>query len=128
MVDEKNDKTDKTDKKDENINFDLLGEGKAKLADILNKVVATGVTAAFMTEEGVRNYLSDAKLPKDVLQGILAGASKSKDEITNRVSKEIIGIVNKIDWIGELSKFAEDHTFKITAEIDIKKKKKTENT
>jgi hypothetical protein len=53
---------------------------------------------------------------------ILAGASKSKDEITQRVSKEVISMIQKIDMAKEVSRFAETHKFKITAEIEIQKK------
>ena len=96
---------------------------KSILGETLKKVFTTGVSAAFMTEESIRNYLQELKLPKEILNLLLQSASKSKDEITQKVSKEIINIFNKIDWVSELAKFAEDHKFRITAEIDIVKKK-----
>lgn len=99
-------------------------EGKSLLGDTLKKVVSVGVSAAFMTEENIKAYLADLKLPKEVLNVLLQTAGKGKDEITRRVSNEIIGIVSKIDWVKELAKFAETHKFKITAEIDIVKKEK----
>lgn len=94
------------------------------LGDTLKKVFSVGVSAAFMTEEGIRKYLADLKLPKEILEALLSGANKSKEEITNRVAKEINGIISKIDWVQELSKFAETHRFKIKAEIEIEKKTK----
>src|SRR5687768_17149316 len=96
-------------------------EGKSLLGDTLKKVFATGVSAAFMTEESIRSYLGDLKLPKEIVSTLVQSALKSKDEITQRVSKEIIGIVSKIDWVKEMARFAETHKFKITAEIDIVK-------
>lgn len=105
------DSGDKDDKKD------------GMLGDAFKKVFSVGVSAAFMTEEGIRKYLGDIKLPKEILEALLAGASKSKEEITGRVAKEINGIISKIDWVQELSKFAETHKFKIKAEIEIEKKK-----
>ncbi|MBL7672393.1 MAG: hypothetical protein JNM39_18080 [Bdellovibrionaceae bacterium] len=101
---------------------DLVDEGKTLLTDTLKKVFATGVSAAFMTEENIRSYLGELKLPKEILSTLIQSASKSKDEITNRVSKEIIGIVSQIDWVKEIARFAEGHKFKISAEIDIIKK------
>lgn len=100
----------------------LLDEGKSLLGETLKKVFATGVSAAFMTEESIRTYLGDLKLPKEILGTLVQSASKSKDEITNRVSKEIIGLVSKIDWVKEMSKFAETHKFKVSVEVDIVKK------
>lgn len=96
---------------------------KNPLAETLKKVFATGVSAAFMTEEGIRSYLGELKLPKEILNIILQSANKSKDEITQRVTKEALQIMQKIDWVKEFSKFAENHKFKISAEIEITKKK-----
>ena len=95
---------------------------KTILGETVKKIFTAGVTAAFMTEESVRAYLAELKLPKEILGVIIQGANKSKEEITNRVSKEIIGIVQKIDFVKEASRFAETHKFKITAEIEIQKK------
>lgn len=97
---------------------------KALLGETLKKVFTTGVSAAFMTEESIRNYLQEIKLPKEILNILVQSANKSKDEITNKVTKEITQIFNKIDWVSELAKFAETHKFKISAEIDIVKKTK----
>lgn len=109
------------DKKDDN-------EAKSLVGDALKKVFSAGVSAAFMTEESIRSYLGDLKLPKEVLNVVLQTAGKSKDEITQRVSKEIIGIVSKIDWVKEFSRFAETHKFRISAEIDIIKKTNSDKT
>jgi hypothetical protein len=96
----------------------------AALGDTLKKVFAAGVSAAFMTEEGIRSYLTDLKLPKEFLNILLQQANKSKEELMSRVGKEISGVLSKIDVVNELSKFAENHKFKITAEIEIIKKDK----
>ncbi len=97
-------------------------DAKGLFSETLKKVFTTGVSAAFMTEESIRSYLQELKLPKEILNVLIQSANKSKDDITQRVSKEIIGIFQKIDWVSELSKFAENHKFKISAEIDIIKK------
>ena len=97
-------------------------ESKNIMGETLKKVLSVGVGAAFMTEESIRTYLGDLKLPKEILGILLQSANKGKDEITQRVSKELINIVSKIDWIKEVSRFAETHKFKISAEIDIVKK------
>ena len=99
-------------------------DDKNVLGDTLKKVFTAGVSAAFMTEESLRNYLGELKLPKEILSVLVQSANKSKDEITQRVAKEAIGIIQKIDFVKEFSKFAENHKFKITAEIDIIKKDK----
>lgn len=93
-----------------------------KMTEMLKKILTTGIGAAFMTEEHIRNYLSELKLPKDVIQFLLQGATKSKEELMNRVGNEVIKIVSKIDFVKEASRFVEEHKFRITAEIDVVKK------
>jgi hypothetical protein len=106
-------------KKNEGQGYD---EARGLFSETLKKVFTTGVSAAFMTEESIRTYLQELKLPKEILNVILQSANKSKDDITQKVSKEIVGIFSKIDWVSELSKFAENHKFRVSAEIDIIKK------
>ncbi|MBK9294487.1 MAG: hypothetical protein IPM57_08585 [Oligoflexia bacterium] len=91
------------------------------LVDVAKKLFTVGVSAAFMTEESIRNYVNDLKLPKEVLQFILNSAAKGKEELVQRVGKEISGLISHIDWVKEASKFAESHKFKIEIEIIPKK-------
>ncbi|MEK6554381.1 MAG: hypothetical protein AABZ31_04000 [Bdellovibrionota bacterium] len=93
-----------------------------KVVEVLKKILTTGIGAAFMTEEHIRSYLTDLKLPKDVIQLLLQGATKSKEELMNKVGNEVIKIVSKIDFVKEASRFVEEHKFRITAEIDVVKK------
>lgn len=93
-----------------------------KWSEVLKRVFAAGVSGAMLSEEAIRSYLQDVKLPKDVLGLIVAGAAKSKEEVAGRVTKEIIGLLRKVDIVQEISRFAEDHKFKITAEIEITRK------
>lgn len=95
-----------------------------KLGDTLKKMLAFGVSAAFMTEESIRSYVTDMKLPKETLNLLLTGAAKSKEELTNRVGKEISSIISKIDFVKEVSRFVEEHKFKVNAEIEVIKKDK----
>lgn len=93
-----------------------------KWSEVLKRVFAAGVSGAMLSEEAIRSYLQDVKLPKDVLGLIVAGAAKSKEEVAGRVTKEIIGLLRKVDIVQEISRFAEDHKFKVTAEIEITRK------
>jgi hypothetical protein len=97
----------------------VVGEG-------LKKLFAAGVSAAFLTEESVRSYLKDVKLPKEVLGLFLEGAAKSKEQLMNRVGNEVIAIIQKIDFVKEASRFVETHKFRVSAEVEVLKKDKTE--
>lgn len=98
------------------------------LGDTLKKVFSVGVSAAFMTEENIRQYLADLKLPKEILNALVQSAGRSKDEIANRVSNEVVKIISKIDFVKEVARFAETHKFKVTAEVEILKRDNTPET
>ena len=93
-----------------------------KIAEVVKRLLTAGIGAAFMTEETIRAYVSELKLPKDVLNYILQSASKSKEELMERVGNEIVRIVSKIDFVNEASKFVEEHKFKVSAEVEVIKK------
>jgi hypothetical protein len=97
-------------------------ESLPRWGETLKKVMSAGLGAAFMTEEHIRSYLADLKLPKDVIQVILQGASKSKDDLMNRIGNETIRLISKVDFVKEASRFVEEHKFKISAEVEIIKK------
>lgn len=116
---------------DQGDNFDELDEEELKkrgisITDIAKKVFAVGIGAAFLTEESIRNALGEFKLPKEILTTLIQNASKTRDVISNQVANEIIKIVNKIDFVKEASRFVEEHKFKISAEVEVTKKKSGE--
>ncbi len=117
----KDDKNPFENDSEEDIDSEASGVG-GKAKDVIKKLFMVGTAAAFMTEESVRQYLSELKLPKEVLNSLIQGANKSKEELIKRVSKEIIAIIRKINFVKEASYFIENHKFKINAEIEILKK------
>ena len=95
-----------------------------KLGDLFKKVLTTGVTAAFMTEEGVRAVLKDLPLPKDMVASLVDNAKSTKTEFVSSVKNELKTYLDKIDLSKELDKIVEKYDFQISATISLKKKKK----
>ncbi len=62
------------------------------------------------------------QLTKDLIQLVFKGAQKGKDELVDRVGTEVVNMVKKIDFVREVSRFAETHKFKVTAEIEVTRK------
>jgi hypothetical protein len=89
------------------------------ILEAVKKIFSVGVGAAFLTEESIRNYLADLKLPKDAISFILQSANKGKEELVNRVGKEIGALLKHTDFVNEVSRFASNHKFKISAEIEV---------
>jgi hypothetical protein len=125
MVGKKEQKRHEDEERDESSE-----ESRGLLGETLKKVFTAGVGAAFMTEENIRAYLAELKLPKEFLNLLLQQANRSKEDLIQRVGKEIMQIVNKIDFVSEFSKFAENHRFRVTADIEIIRKdaKETKDT
>jgi hypothetical protein len=59
------------------------------LSDLIKKALVAGMGALFMTEEGVRSFLGDLKLPKDVIQFVVGQASKTKEDLFKVLSREL---------------------------------------
>ncbi len=106
-------------RKDDEDSSDTKGPN---VGDALKKLLSVGLGAAFLTEDMIRSYLQELKLPKDVLQLLLQQATRSKDELMNRVGNETIKLISKIDFVKEASRFVENHKFKVSAEIEVIKK------
>jgi hypothetical protein len=98
-------------------------EKGSNLSETLKKLLSTGLGAAFLTEDVIRSYLQDVKLPKDVLNLLLQQAGRSKEDLMNRIGNETIRMISKIDFVKEASRFVENHKFKISAEVEVLKKK-----
>jgi len=78
-----------------------------KLSETIKKIISSG---------------SPSEISKEIIATVMAQALKAKDDITLKVSNEMISLVNKIDFVNEFSKFTQNHKFKVTAEIEILKK------
>lgn len=97
------------------------------VSDTLKRLLAAGISGALLTEDVIRGYLKDVKLPKEMLQLFIQGASRQKDEMQQKVTREVSTLLKKIDWVKEVSRFAEQHKFKITAEVEILRKDKSKS-
>ena len=117
--------------KKENVEFNWdtteTQKSNTSVSDGIKKILATGISTVLMSEEGVRQYLQDMKLPKDALGPLLKGVAKSKEEIVLRVGNEFSKLVEKIDVVEELTKFLRENKIKVSAEIEFSKKNKKDN-
>lgn len=78
-----------------------------KLTETLKKILTAG---------------SPSDISKELLGTIVGQVLKTKDDITLKATNEMISLIQKIDFVKEFSKFAENHKFKISAEIEVIKK------
>lgn len=84
-------------------------EKKNNVTDTFKKIISAG---------------SASDISKELLHTAMGQVNKTKDDISAKVTNEMISLIRKIDFVKEFSKFAEDHKFKISAEVEIIKKNK----
>ena len=93
-----------------------------KIGDLVKKIFSTGISAAFMTEESIRNMVQDLPLPKEIIQGLLQNAKATKTEFILSVKKELKTYLDKVDLTKEIDRVLEDYDVEIKANIKFKKK------
>ncbi len=95
------------------------------ISEILKKVVNTGISAAFMTEDAVKNIIQDLPLPKEIINGLLQNAKSTKTEFIASVKEELKDHLGKIDVSKELDRIIENYDLEVNAKIKLTPKKKT---
>jgi hypothetical protein len=95
------------------------------LSDIFKKVLNTGISAAFMTEDAVKNILQDLPLPKEMVNGLLQNAKQTKTEFITSVKTELKDYLSKIDLSKEVDRIIEQYDIEVNAKIKLTPKNKT---
>lgn len=90
-------------------------------SETVKEMTLTGLATIFMTEESVRNYLKEKKLPKELVSLVLDSITKRKDDFYGLLAKEVGRVFSKVDIANELSKFLETHD--VTLNVSFKRKK-----
>jgi len=97
---------------------------QSKAGDLVKKVLTVGVGAIFLTEESLRTLVSDIKLPKELLNGILDSAGKSKNEFLTRLSNDILEKVTaKIEPRELLEELLSRNEIEVNLRINLKPRK-----
>jgi hypothetical protein len=91
-----------------------------KLTDMLRKAMVAGLGAVFMTEEGIRTYVKDMKLPKDVMGYVVGQAGRSKDELFRVIGEELRRFFESEAMRREFAKLVSNMTIEINAEIRLR--------
>ena len=87
------------------------------LGDSIRKAVVGGMTALFMTEEGIRSALGDMRLPKEALSYISQQTDRTRREIFRAVSVELKSFLAGIDLSGALRKALSGMKVEVRAEL-----------
>jgi hypothetical protein len=99
-------------------------DGEGKVVEMLKKVMNTGLGAAFMTEEVVRNVFHDLSLPKDVMGNLIQGAKSTKEEFLKAVGQGVNDYLKQINLTQELHRVLDRYEFDFQVKMTLKPKVK----
>jgi hypothetical protein len=98
-------------------------EGKSVTAfvpEVFKRAVLTGMGALFMTEEGIRNFVGDMKLPKDAVKFLVDQAEKTRSEVTRVVTQEVRRFFESETLRREIMRALSSVTVEVNAQIKLK--------
>jgi hypothetical protein len=90
-------------------------------SEMVKELTLSGLATVFMTEDSIRGYLKDKKMPKELVSLVMEGLSRKKDDFYGLMAKEFGRVLSKIDLSKEIGKFMETH--QMSLKISFEKKK-----
>ncbi|MEB2311605.1 MAG: hypothetical protein OZ921_02625 [Sorangiineae bacterium] len=87
------------------------------LPELIKRVIETGYEKLTEGPENLRHFVSELKLPKDVLSLILSQVDETKNGLYRVVAKEIHDFLSQTNLADELSKALTTLSFEIKTEV-----------
>lgn len=94
------------------------------LIDVVRRALVAGAGALFMTEEGIRSFLGDLKLPKDAINFVLSQVARSKQDLFQLLGQELRGFLESVDLVEQARQLLSSLDIKIEAKIKISPRRK----
>ena len=88
-----------------------------RIPDVMGRALVAGTGALFLTEEGIRNVVSDLKLPGEVVRVLVQQAEGTKKELFRLVGQEIRSFLEQSNLSQELAKLLASVTVDIHTTI-----------
>ncbi len=96
---------------------------QSKATDFVKKILTVGMGTLFLTEESLKNMVSEFKLPKELLGGILESANKTRKEFLGSLSQDLMNRVSeKMDVRALVDEILEKNEIEINMKISFKSK------
>lgn len=99
---------------------DVKGSFGAKLlGDLAKRALTTGIGAVFMSEETLRNQLSEMKLPKEAMGYVVSQADKTKRELIEVIARETRAFFSRLEVEDMIARALTGTTIEITTRVRI---------
>lgn len=85
--------------------------------EFVRRMAWAGLGAVFMSEEGIRRFASQVKLPKEALTFLMSQAEKTKDEVGRVLSEEVRKLLQSDRLQDELVRAIASTTIEIKASV-----------
>jgi hypothetical protein len=86
-------------------------------SDLIRRAVVAGAGALFMTEEGIRSFLSDLKLPKEAVQFVVNQVAKTKEDLFNVLSRELREFLESTNLADEVQRVLASTSLEISTTV-----------
>ena len=71
---------------------------QSKATDFVKKLLSVGVGTIFLTEEAMRTMITEFKLPKELITGLLSSANNTRKEFLQNLSHEVFeNVMSRVD-------------------------------
>ncbi len=101
---------------------------QSKATDFVKKVLTVGMGTLFLTEESLKNMVSEFKLPKELLGGILESANKTRKEFLHNLSQDLMSRVSeKMDVRALVDEVLEKNEIEIHMKVSFKPKSRNDS-
>lgn len=97
---------------------------ESSISEMIGRLISTGVGAAFITEDAIRNILADIPLPKNIVMGLLQNAKSAKADFASLIRSELQKHLSEDNIKGLLREVLDQYDIKIDATLHFKKKRK----
>ena len=96
---------------------------KNPISELIKKVVTTGMGAAFMTEDAIKNIISDGTISKETIGNLYQNAKQLKDEVLKQVMQEVKQKLAPINIEEEIDRILQNYDLEVKANIKFNKRK-----
>lgn len=97
-------------------------EKDSRTFDLFKKVLSTGVSAAFLTEDAIKNLVNELPIPKESINGLLQNAKGLRDDFVVGVKKEFKSYLDQVDLSKEIDRILDNYDIEVNAKLSFKKK------
>ena len=97
-------------------------EDKNGWGQVVREVALAGLATVFMTEDSVKKYIKELKIPKELVQMLLENVGKKKDDLYGVIGREVGQFLSKIDAGKEISKLLQGYKIKLSVTFEPKEK------